>query len=75
MLDNLAGTEKPIGEEVELDGARATVPQAAWGPTDDVGYRYAVAGVRTLHPDFSHWSEPVRVTLRDRQGEVDVVGI
>ncbi len=74
-LDNLAGKESPIGEEVELDGARATVTQAAWGPTDDVGYRYTVAGIRTLHPDFSHWSEPVKVTLRDRQGEVDVVGI
>ena len=74
-LDNLADKEEPIGEEVELDGARAVVPAAAWGPPDDVGYRYAVAAIRTLHPDFPHWSEPVLVSLRDRKGEVDVVGI
>ncbi len=74
-LDNLAGQEQPVGEEVQLDEARATVPNAAWGPPDDVGYRYAVAAIHTLHPDFPHWREPVLVTLRDRNGEVDVVGI
>ena len=31
--------------------------------------------IRTVHPDFPLWSAPVQVTLRDRAGEVDVVGI
>ncbi len=74
-LDNLSGQERPAGEAVDLAEARATVPDAAWGPPDDVGDRYAVAAIRTLHPEFPHWSEPVLVTLRDRAGDVDVVAI
>ncbi len=74
-LDNLSGQETPAGDEVELAEARAPVPEAAWGPADDVGDRYAVAAIRTLHPDFPHWREPVVVSLRDRTGEVNVVGI
>ena len=73
-LDNLAGQERPVGDEVDLREARATVPKAAWGPPDDAGYRYAVAAIHTLDPDFPHW-KPVLVTLRDRVGQVDVVGI
>ena len=74
-LDNLSGQETPTGDEVELAGARAPVPGAAWGAADDVGDRYAVAAIRTLHPDFPHWEEPVVVSLRDRAGDVEVVGI
>ena len=62
-------------EEVELDDTRATVSEAAWGPTDDVGDRYAVAALTTFHPDFQHWEQPVIVTLRDRVGTLEVVGI
>ena len=47
----------------------------AWGPTDDVGDRYAVAAIATLHAEFPHWEQPVVVTLRDRTGDVRVVGI
>ena len=74
-LDNLAGQEQPVGDEIDLREPRATVPKAAWGPPDDVGYRYAVAAIHTLHPDFPHWKKPVLVTLRDRAGQVDLVGI
>ena len=74
-LDNLTGQERQASEEVSSEEARASVPEAAWGPADDAGDRYAVAAIRTLHPEFPHWSEPVLVTLRDRAGEVDVVGI
>ncbi len=74
-LDNLSGQERPAGEEVELDDTRATVPEPAWGPTDDVGDRYAVAAISAFHRDFQLWEQPVVVTLRDRAGEVDVVGI
>ncbi len=74
-LDNLKNQEQPVGEQIELEGARATVPDDAWGPRDDVGDRYAVASIRTFHPNFPHWKAPVKVTLRDRGGEVDVAGI
>ena len=74
LLDNLSGREQPWGQ-VELKGARAGVPQAAWGPADDVGDRYTVAAIRTVHTDYPHWKEPVVVTLRDRAGDIRVVGI
>lgn len=73
-LDNLTGEEHPWGH-VELEGTRAGVPRAVWGPADDVGDRYAVAAIRTVHTDFPYWTEPVVVTLRDRAGNVRVVGI
>jgi hypothetical protein len=37
-------------------------------------YRYVVADIHTLHPDFPHWTKPVRVSLRSGEGKVDVVG-
>ncbi|MEE9534650.1 MAG: hypothetical protein V3W06_09525 [Acidimicrobiia bacterium] len=75
-LNNLSGQETPAGSRLSsLAETRAPVPDAAWGPADDVGDRYAVAAIHTLHPDFPHWREPVVVSLRDRTGEVNVVGI
>ena len=74
-LDNLARTARSVGDEVALDGTCAMVPAAAWGPTDDTGARYAVAAIRTEHSSFPAWNRPVEVTLRDRGGVVDVVGI
>ena len=75
-LDNLSGQETPAGSRLSsLAETRAPVSEATWGPADDVGDRYAVAAIQTLHPDFPHWREPVVVSLRDRAGEVNVVGI
>ena len=74
-LDNQARNARPVGEEVALDGMRAMVPAAAWGPSDDTGARYAVAAIRTEHATFPAWNRPVEVTLRDRGGVIDVVGI
>ncbi|MFQ5790789.1 MAG: hypothetical protein ACE5JI_09975, partial [Acidobacteriota bacterium] len=74
-LDNLAGGEELVGDETALPEARVTVPEAAWGARDDVGDRYALAAIRTLHADFPHWRRPVKVTLRDRGGQVGIVGI
>jgi hypothetical protein len=54
---------------------RVTVPSSAWGPADAAGFRYAAALIETAHPDFPHWQQPVRVTLRDRFGALDIVGI
>jgi hypothetical protein len=73
-LDNLASGETPAGS-VEIGQARVGVPAAAWGPADDVGDRYAVAAIQTLHPVEPQWRAPARVTLRDRGGAVTVVGI
>lgn len=74
-LDNLAGREQPVGDALSLDEPHVLVPSAAWGPMDDVGDRYAIGSIRTAHPDFPHWNEPVVVSLRDRNAEVQVVGI
>ena len=75
-LDNLSGQETPAGGRLSSSAeARAPVPEAAWGPADDAGDRYAVATISTRHPDFPHWKEPVVVSLRDRAGDVEVVGL
>ena len=74
-LDNLSNHEWPIGDARALDEPHVPVPSSAWGPRDDVKDRYAVASIRTQHPEFPHWSEPVVVSLRDRNGQVQVVGI
>ena len=34
-----------------------------------------VATIATHLPAFPHWSKPVLVTVRDRNGLIDVVGI
>jgi hypothetical protein len=31
--------------------------------------------VATLTPQFNHWAAPVKVTIRNRSGMLDVVGI
>jgi hypothetical protein len=74
-LDNLARIANPVGDEVALDRTCALVPGDAWGPADDTGARYAVAAIRTEHASFPAWNRPVEVTLRDRGGVIDVVGI
>jgi hypothetical protein len=52
-----------------------SVPQNAWGPKDDAGYRYAVARIRSRHSSHPQWAEPVVLALRDKGGNYDVVGI
>ena len=53
----------------------ARVPLSAFGPADSSGARYVVATIRTINPAFPQWLKPVKVTLRDRDGVIDVVGI
>ncbi len=36
-----------MGDAVDLDDPGTALPDAAWGPLDDVGDRYAVAAIRT----------------------------
>ena len=73
--DNRDGVGKPAGDEIVSDTPHVTVPDGAWGPDDDFGYRYAEARISTRHSDFPHWQAPLIVTLRDRGGEIDIVGI
>jgi hypothetical protein len=51
------------------------IPPDVWGPPDAAGLRYAVALIATTHPEFPHWGKPVKVTIRHRNGLLDVVGI
>jgi hypothetical protein len=74
-LDNLTGAEAPVGAEMSSAIPAATVPADAWGPADPNGARYAVARIETVHHRFAHWQMPVVVTIRDRHGVRDVVGV
>jgi hypothetical protein len=74
-FDNLARASQKVGDEVTAAGMSTVVPAAAWGPMDDCGARYAVASIRTEDPSFPSWNRAVQVTLRSRNGAVDVVGI
>jgi hypothetical protein len=69
------GTTQSIQSEIETASTVATIPSGIWGPPDDAGLRYAVAVISTRHPQFTHWMSPVVVTLRNRDGALDVVGI
>ncbi len=51
------------------------IPPDGWGAPDAFGFRYAVAMISTIQPAFPHWSNPVVVTIRNRNGLLDVVGI
>jgi hypothetical protein len=73
-LDNMSGAERSAGSTVARSRELA-VPAAAWGPRDLSGFRYAIVSIRTLHEGYPHWAEPIRVTLRERGGDVTVVGV
>jgi hypothetical protein len=74
-FDNRSGETQSIHSEIETASTVATIPSGIWGPPDDAGLRYAVALISTRHPQFTHWVSPVVVTLRNRNGALDVVGI
>jgi hypothetical protein len=74
-LDNMTGWESPMGTTWNSASTSAAVPYDAWGPKDPSGARYTVARIETSHPRFPQWRAPVVVTLRDRNGVKEVVGI
>ena len=74
-FDNESGQARAVGTAVTLTDSCAIVPDGVWGAPDRSGSRYAVASIKTVHSAFSHWARPVRVTLRERQGVVEVAGI
>ncbi len=74
-LDNLKNQERAMGQEVELSEPKLQIPRQAWGPADDAGFRYAIARLSTIQEDSPQWREPVVLTLRERGGRYDVVGL
>ena len=74
-LDNTAGMQRAVGEELDLASPCVGIPDAAWGPVDAAGFRYSIASIKTVHTDYPNWSNPVVVTVRERTGAIDVVGI
>ena len=74
-FDNNTGTAGAVGTTLNTVESRVAIPPDAWGPPDAAGFRYAVATISTIQPAFPHWRKPVLVTVRNRQGLLDVVGI
>ena len=74
-FDNTTGTIQSPQAPVEMAGTSATIPADIWGPPDAAGLRYAVISISTNVPIFKHWADPVAVTVRNRGGAVDIVGI
>ena len=74
-FDNTIGTVGAIRATLDTFEPRVPIPPDAWGPTDAFGFRYAVAMISTSQPEFPHWRKPVQVTIRNRNGHLDVVGI
>jgi hypothetical protein len=74
-LDNATGTDRAVGNDVTLAETCVSIPAQAFGPADAAGVRYAVASISTSHPQFANWATPIVVTIRSRNGVVDVVGI
>ena len=74
-LDNTAGTPAAAGEGLDLRDPRLAIPDDAWGPADAAGFRYATASIKTVHASHPNWRNPVLVTVRERSGTIEVVGI
>jgi hypothetical protein len=74
-LDNLKNEEQRVGGSVEFTQPHMAIPANAWGPRDDASYRYAVVRISTQHPDNPQWHEPLILTVRDKGGVYDVVGL
>jgi hypothetical protein len=74
-FENQAGTTQAAGEPLTTTTPRVPIPANFWGPPDAAGIRYAVATISTVTPLFSHWADPVTITIRNRGGSLDVVGV
>jgi len=74
-FDNNAGAAGENRATLNTAASRVTIPADAWGPQDAAGFRYALATISTIQRAFPHWTKPVVVTIRKRNGVLDVVGI
>ena len=62
-------------DEITLANPRVPLPTFAWNSSDRDGIRYAVASIKTIDASHPEWLNPVLVTVRDRKGAIDIVGI
>jgi hypothetical protein len=74
-FDNASGAQEAIGASATIEDNRARIPADAWGPADASGARYAAIAIETYHPEFPVWKNAVTITVRKRNGEVDIAGI
>jgi len=74
-FDNMTGVERPVSDVEEYSEPVSWIPTTEFGPADPSGARYIVATIRTMNAAFPQWKTPVKVTLRDRGGVIDIVGI
>ena len=74
-LDNATGMQRAVSDEITLATPQLALPDAAWGPADTAGFRYAIASIKTIDTNHPQWANPVLVTLRTRNDAIDVVGI
>jgi len=74
-FDNTTGLARMVEHDVDAAHPHVVIPDAAWGPTETAGCRYAIASIRTIDANHPNWAAPVLVTLRERGGAIDVVGI
>jgi hypothetical protein len=73
-FDNSTSSARQVGQELDLIDPRIAVPDDAWGPAES-GCRYAVFSISTIETNHPNWAIPVLVTLRNRGGAIDIVGI
>ena len=74
-FDNTATVQRAVGEESEMRHPALHIPDAAWGPRDEANARYAIASIKTVDASHPNWMSPVLVTVRERDGAIDVVGL
>ena len=74
-FDNMTGIERPATDIEEYSEPVSWIPTTEFGAADPSGARYIVATIRTMNAAFPQWKAPVKVTLRDRSGVIDIVGI
>ena len=73
-FDNTAGAAGEIrGPSTHAN--RAGYSAGCVGTDGAFGFRYAVAMISTGQPGFPHWRKPIQVTIRNRNGHFDVVGV
>jgi hypothetical protein len=74
-FDNTTGTERVMGDEMHAGSPRIAIPDGVWGPADAAGVRYATVSIKTIDASHPHWANPVVVTMRERGGAIEVVGV
>jgi hypothetical protein len=74
-FDNTTGSALVVGQDLDLSQPRVAVPREAWGPVDSAGCRYASVSISTIEANHPNWATPILVTLRERSGAIDIVGI